>query len=104
MAFEGLVKYDHDQGTREVYNYPAGWFPSEAPFAPSTRGGDEDSGYAITLATNIHDYRSEAWIFDAKRITAGPLARVSLPGRVAAGFHASWITGDNLWPQARAVS
>jgi carotenoid cleavage dioxygenase len=103
MAFEGLVKYDHDKGTREVYNYPAGWFPSEAPFAPSTRGGDEDSGYAITLATNIKDYRSEAWIFDAKRITAGPLARVKLPGRVAAGFHASWVTGDNLWPQARAV-
>ncbi len=103
MAFEGLVKYDHDRGTSEIYNYPAGWFPSEAPFAKSTRGGDEDSGYAITLATNIHDYRSEAWIFDAKRIIAGPLARVRLPGRVAAGFHASWVTGDKLWPQARAV-
>jgi carotenoid cleavage dioxygenase len=103
MAFEGLVKYDHDQGTREIYKYPAGWFPSEAPFAKSTRGGDEDSGYAITLATNIRDYRSEAWIFDAKRITAGPLARVRLPGRVAAGFHASWFPGEQLWPQARAV-
>jgi len=104
LAFEGLVKYDHDKGTSEVYNYPAGWFPSEAPFAKSTRGGDEDSGYAITLATNIKDYRSEAWIFDARRITAGPLARVRLPGRVAAGFHASWFPGEQLWPdQARAV-
>ena len=59
---------------------------------------------AITLATNIRDYRSEAWIFDATRITAGPLARVQLPGRVAAGFHASWFPGEQLWPdQARAV-
>ena len=24
LAFEGLVKYDHDQGSREVYRYPAG--------------------------------------------------------------------------------
>jgi carotenoid cleavage dioxygenase len=103
LAFEGLVKFDHDTGSSEVYRYPAGWFPSEAPFAPSTKGGDEDSGYAITLATSIHDYRSEAWIFDAKRITGGPIAKVALPGRVAAGFHAAWVTGDNLWPQLRAA-
>jgi carotenoid cleavage dioxygenase-like enzyme len=97
LAFEGLVKYDHEQGTREVYRYPAGWFPSEAPFARSSRGDDEDSGYAITIATNAADYRSEAWIFDAKRITAGPIARVSIPARVAAGFHAAWFTGEGLW-------
>ena len=103
LAFEGLVKYDHDKGSREVYRYPTGWFPSEAPFAKSTRGGDEDSGYAITLATNAVDYRSEAWIFDAKRITDGPMTRVSLPGRVAAGFHATWLPGERLWP-ARAMS
>jgi carotenoid cleavage dioxygenase-like enzyme len=50
------------------------------------------------------DYRSEAWIFDARRITAGPLARVKLPGRVPVGFHASWVKGAQLWPdQSRAV-
>jgi carotenoid cleavage dioxygenase len=104
LAFEGLVKYDHETGAREIYHYPAGWFPSEAPFAKATRGADEDSGYAITIATNIADYRSEAWIFDAKRITTGPVARVSLPARVAAGFHASWFSGEQLWPdQARAA-
>ena len=105
LAFEGLVKYDHDKGTREIYRYPAGWFPSEAPFAQSTKGGDEDNGYVITLATNIADYRSEAWIFDAKNITAGPMTRIALPARVAAGFHAAWFTGDNLWgTQARAAA
>jgi carotenoid cleavage dioxygenase len=104
LAFEGLVKYDHANGRREVYHYPKGWFPSEAAFARSTRGGDEDSGYAITLATNVADYRSEAWIFNAKRITDGPIARVALPGRVAAGFHATWIAGRELWPAAARAS
>jgi carotenoid cleavage dioxygenase len=103
LAFEGLVKYDHEKGGREVYRYPAGWYPSEAPFAKSTRGGDEDNGYAITLATNGVDYQSEAWIFNAKRITEGPIARVALPGRVAAGFHATWVAGRDLWGQAAAA-
>jgi carotenoid cleavage dioxygenase len=100
LAFEGLVKYDHLNGSREVYHYPKGWFPSEAPFAKSTKGGDEDSGYVTTLATNAADWSSEAWIFDAKHITAGPIARVALPGRVAAGFHASWVPGQQLWGHA----
>ena len=46
---------------------------------------------------NISDYRSEAWIFDAKRITDGPITRIALPGRVPAGFHAAWMYGRDLW-------
>ncbi|HET9693255.1 MAG TPA: carotenoid oxygenase family protein [Steroidobacteraceae bacterium] len=97
LAFDALVKYDHERGTREVYQYADGWYPSEAPFARSTRGGDEDAGYVTTIATNVYDYRSEAWIFDAKRITDGPIARVRIPARVAPGFHAYWASGRNLW-------
>jgi carotenoid cleavage dioxygenase len=97
LAFEGLVKYDHEKGTREIYPYPRGWFPSETTFAKREGGRDEDDGYCVTLATNIADYRGEAWIFDAKRITTGPITRIALPGRVPVGFHAAWIYGRDLW-------
>jgi carotenoid cleavage dioxygenase len=97
LAFDALVKYDHERGTREVYEYEAGWYPSEAPFARSTRGGEEDSGYVVTIGTNVMDYRSEAWIFDARCITAGPICRVRIPARVAPGFHANWVPGRDLW-------
>ena len=100
LAFEGLVKYDHDKATREVYHYPRGWFPSETAFARSTRATQEDHGYCVTLATNISDHRSEAWIFDAQDITAGPITRIAIPGRVPVGFHASWCYGRDLWPAA----
>jgi carotenoid cleavage dioxygenase len=103
-AFEGLVKYDHETATREIYHYPQGWFPSEAPFAPRVGRRSEDDGYAITLATHIGDYRSEAWIFDAQRIAAGPIARVALPARVPAGFHASWYPGEELWGTQAAAA
>ena len=67
------------------------------------RSGDEDNGYAITLVTNVADYRSEAWIFNAKRITDGPIARVSLPARVPIGFHAAWVSGQQLWGKRTAM-
>jgi carotenoid cleavage dioxygenase len=102
-AFEALVKFDHERGTDEIYRYPKGWYPSEASFAPSTRGRDEDDGYAITIATNGLDYTSEAWVFDAKRVSSGPIARLRLPVRVPAGFHAIWVTGDKLWPATRVA-
>ena len=102
LAFEGLVKYDHNDGSREIYHYPKGWYANETPFAKSTRGGDEDTGYAVTLATNVADYRSEAWIFNAQRIKDGPIARVELPARVATGFHATWLAGHDLWGKQAA--
>ena len=104
LAFDALVKYDHESGGRTVYEYGAGWFANESPFAKSTRGGDEDRGYVITLATQVSDYRSEAWIFDAQRIAAGPIARVKIPARVATGFHALWCPGRDLWPNGSVPS
>ena len=104
LAFDALVKYDHESGGRTVYEYGAGWFANESPFAKSTRGGDEDRGYVITLATQASDYRSEAWIFDAQRIAAGPIARVKIPARVATGFHALWCPGRDLWPNGSVPS
>jgi carotenoid cleavage dioxygenase-like enzyme len=104
LRFEGLVKYDHDRGTREVYHYGLGWYGSEAPFAKSTKGGDEDSGYVVTLLTHSADYRSEVWIFDAKRITDGPMTRIRIPTRVTPGFHAMWASGRDLWPDKKASS
>ena len=77
---------------------------NEAPFAKSTRGGAEDRGYVVTLATHGKDYASEAWIFDAQRIGKGPVARVALPGRVPIGFHAMWIPGRLLWPDKAAAA
>jgi carotenoid cleavage dioxygenase len=100
LRFEGLVKYDHERGTREVFNYGPGWHGSEAAFAKSTKGGDEDNGYVITLLTHA-DYRSEVWVFDAKRITEGPMTRIKIPARVTPGFHAMWASGRDLWPETR---
>lgn len=96
VEFRALVKYDHEDGSSTRYDYPDGWFASEAPFAPRVGSTSEDDGYVVTIMMSS-DSRSEAWVFDATRIESGPLARVRLPARVPAGFHAKWIPGERVW-------
>jgi carotenoid cleavage dioxygenase len=97
VEFHGLVKYDHETGLRWRYDYEPGWYASEAPFARRLGASAEDDGYAVTIATSAETLRSEAWVFPARDIEQGPIARVKLPARVPTGFHAKWVRGDRIW-------
>ena len=106
-TFEGLVKYDLDTGTTHRFDYGPHHFGSEAPFAPKDPASDplasnpqggtnEDDGYVVTFVTDARDWTSACWIFDAKQIEHGPIAKVALPQRVPAGFHATWMPANTL--------
>jgi carotenoid cleavage dioxygenase len=100
VEFHALVKYDHESGRRRRFDYGPGWCASEAPFAPRHGAGAdaaEDDGYVVTLATHKGTFDSECWVFDAREVERGPLARIPLPCRVPSGFHAKWIPGAKLW-------
>lgn len=92
-TFEGLVKYDLEAGTSERFDYGPGVFGSEAPFAPRPGASEEDAGYVLSFMTDTSDWSSSCWIFDAQHVTRGPIAKVALPHRVPAGFHATWLPG-----------
>jgi carotenoid cleavage dioxygenase len=97
VEFRALVKYDHESGAASRYDYPDGWYASEAPFARRRGAAAEDDGYVVTVMTDADGFRSECWVFDAQQIGSGPIARVKLPSRVPSGFHAKWIAGDRIW-------
>jgi len=100
LRFTGLVKYDNETGRRWEYDYGNGVFGSEAVFAPrvgADRSGAEDDGYVITLVTDSKTWKSDCLVFDAKDIEQGPVARVNLPHRVPFGFHATWVSGEELF-------
>ena len=97
VLFHALVKYDHEDGSCKRYDYEPGWFASEAPFARRAGGSEEDDGYIVTLATHESSYESQCWVFSAREIERGPIARVKLPSRVPSGFHAKWIPGQRIW-------
>jgi carotenoid cleavage dioxygenase-like enzyme len=96
LRFDGLYKYDLQTGACETYKYAPGVFGSEPGFAPRVGGRSEDDGYLVGFTINENTGTSEVEIIDARSIAAGPVARVILPCRVPAGFHATWAPGDKL--------
>lgn len=92
-TFDELVRYDLQTGARQRYAYGEGVFGSEAPFAPRPGGSAEDDGWILSFMTDVNDWRSACWVFRADDIEAGPVAKVKLPHRIPAGFHAAWIPG-----------
>jgi len=97
-TFDGLVKYDLHHGAHSRYMYGAGIFGSEAPFAPRVGGTADDDGYLLSIVTDARDWTSACLVFSAQDLAAGPIARVPLPRRVPAGFHATWMPGEELRP------
>lgn len=96
QRFDGLRKYDLQTGAAQSYCYAPGVFGSEAAFAPRIGAKDEDDGYVVVFVTDENSMRSEAQILDAKNFSDGPVARVLLPTRVPAGFHGTWVRGDQM--------
>nr|MCH9815152.1 carotenoid oxygenase family protein [Actinomycetes bacterium] len=97
-TFEGLVKYDLESGqVIDRYDYPAGVYGSEAPFAPRDGATEEDDGYLITFVTDTNDWTSQCLVLDARDLAAGPIATIHLPARVPAGFHSTFVPNGDIF-------
>ncbi len=92
-TFDGLVKYDLTDGSHTRHAYGPGVFGSEAPFVARPGATAEDDGWLVTFVTDRADWSSACLVYSAQDIEAGPIARVKLPQRVPAGFHAVWMDG-----------
>lgn len=89
FLFDGLVRYDVQNGGKQRYRFPEGVYASESPIAP--RGEGEADGYVVTFTTDVRNDASECQVFDAREIDRGPIARVRLPQRISSGTHATWM-------------
>jgi carotenoid cleavage dioxygenase-like enzyme len=100
VAYDGLVRYDTGPGAApggdDTYRYEPGWLGGEAAFAPRRGSQDDQDGYVLTFAADEASGESALLVFDAGRLADGPVARVRLPERVPAGFHACWVPADQL--------
>jgi carotenoid cleavage dioxygenase-like enzyme len=94
INYSGIFKFNHVTREKEIYEFPAGSCGSETPFAPADNAKNEDDGYLISFLTDNETGNSEAVIFDARKISAGPVCRLKIPERVPVGFHACWVSSD----------
>ena len=91
FGMKNLVKYDLEAGSSEVHELGAARSPGEGLFVPARSKAAEDEGYLLAYVYDAEANGSELLVLDAQSFSAEPLARVSLPQRVPAGFHGSWI-------------
>ncbi|XP_051146077.1 carotenoid 9,10(9',10')-cleavage dioxygenase [Andrographis paniculata] len=111
----GIVKFDlhaepeTGKGQLEVggnvcgiFDLGPGKYGSEAVFVPRQPGtsSEEDDGYLIFFVHNESTGKSEVNVIDAKTMSLDPVAVIELPKRVPYGFHAFFVTEEQLQEQA----
>ncbi|XP_022869441.1 carotenoid 9,10(9',10')-cleavage dioxygenase-like [Olea europaea var. sylvestris] len=86
-----------------IFDLGPGRFGSEAVFVPRHPGttSEEDDGYLIFFVHDENTGKSAVSIIDAKTMSPDPVAIVELPKRVPYGFHALFVTEDQLQEQAK---
>ena len=97
--FDAVLKFDREQDSCDVLKLDEQCFASEAVFAPRINSQSEDDGYVVFFVRDEKNETSEFCIVDAQKFLDGPIARVKIPVRVPHGFHAEWITGEQLATQ-----
>ena len=98
FTFEGLIKHNVSTGEEETYRLPTGVYASETVFAPRPTATSEDDGYLVTFTMDVVNDVSHCEIFDAQRLSDGPVARIRLPERICSGTHAYWADAATLVP------
>ncbi len=98
--FNGLIKYDRANETSEHVDFGPGRYGGEAIFAPRDGGTAEDDGFVICFVWDENEETSECVVVDASNFSAGPVARIKMPGRVPYGFHAAWVSAEGIASQA----
>ena len=89
--FGGWRKHDLVKNTTTKLNLPGGWSGGEAVFVPKPGAPGEDDGHLLALVQPPGDGPAQLWVIDAAAFSAEPVARVTLPRRVPAGFHGCWL-------------
>lgn len=87
-VFRGLARFDCENGTEEICDLDGGEI-GEVVFIP--RGAEEDDGWLTGFVYVPERDAGEFWVFDARNVGAGPVARVLIPRRVPHGLHGNWF-------------
>uniref|UniRef100_A0A2P2LL84 carotenoid 9,10-dioxygenase n=3 Tax=Rhizophora mucronata TaxID=61149 RepID=A0A2P2LL84_RHIMU len=99
----GKSKLEVGGNVKGIYNLGPGRFGSEAIFVPRKPGtaSEEDDGYLVLFVHDENTRKSSAHVIDAKTMSADPVAVVELPHRIPYGFHAFFVTEEQLQEQAK---
>ncbi|MBD2115000.1 carotenoid oxygenase family protein [Nodosilinea sp. FACHB-141] len=90
--FDGLLKFDLDNGSVQVHSFGTGRYGGEGVFVPRPNATVEDDGWLMTFVHDEAQDVSELVIVSTQAMTDGPVARIQMPQRVPYGFHGTWLS------------
>lgn len=93
---DGLIKYDFSSGSSQTQEFGAGRYGGEPVFVCRPGATAEDDGWLITFVYDSSEETSELVVVNAQDVTAEPVARVLIPGRVPYGFHGAWVSEEQI--------
>ncbi|OAY40002.1 carotenoid 9,10(9',10')-cleavage dioxygenase 1 [Manihot esculenta] len=99
---QGKTKLEVGGNIKGIFDLGPGRFGSEAVFVPREPGtsSEEDDGYLIFFTHDENTGKSSVNVIDAKTMSSDPVAVVELPHRVPYGFHAFFVTEEQLQAQS----
>jgi carotenoid cleavage dioxygenase len=90
--FSRIAHIDHEHPSQaDIYALPDDDATSEPVFVPRTADAPEGDGWILAIVYRGQSERSDLLVFDAMRVSAGPIAIAELPHRIPNGFHGNWI-------------
>ncbi len=83
---------DTDSGRSDSFQFDSGWQVEEHVLVPRATARSETDGYLVGVAQDARRGRTVMTVFDAARVSAGPLALARLPYRTPHCFHGNFLS------------
>ena len=83
---------DTDSGKVDGYHFGAGWQAEEHVLVPRRNARHETDGYLVGVAQDLTKGVGVMTVFDAARVSAGPVALARLPYRTPHCFHGNFLS------------
>ncbi|MBE9157035.1 carotenoid oxygenase family protein [Nodosilinea sp. LEGE 06152] len=90
--FDGLLKFDLDNGSVQVHSFGAERYGGEGVFVLRPDATAEDDGWLMTFVHDEAQDASELVVVSTQAMTDEPIARIQMPQRVPYGFHGTWVS------------
>ncbi|MFN3352239.1 MAG: carotenoid oxygenase family protein [Brevundimonas sp.] len=86
----GLAVRDWSTGREDAFDFGEDHVVEEMVFAPKPGGGGERDAWLVGPSINLRDGVTELHVFDAARVSGGPVASWRADVALPAGFHGAW--------------
>jgi carotenoid cleavage dioxygenase len=96
MMMNTLAHIDHETGETDTYWVGPVSSLQEPAFIPRPGSTEEGDGYLVVIENRLAEMGSRLLLFDARKVSAGPIATMQIPFRIRQGLHGNWAPAEMI--------